>query len=273
MSHDSPVPAQAAIHPTAIIHAGAQLHESVTVGPYAVIGPQVRIGAGSSIGAHCIIEGRTTIGADNTFHSHAAVGGAPQDKKYAGEPTELHIGDGNTVREFCTINVGTEQGGGVTRMGDDNWIMAYVHIAHDCQVGSHTIMANSVALAGHVQVGDWAIIGGLTGVHQFTRVGAHAMIGFSSHVSQDVVPFVLAGGNPFAVRGLNIEGLRRRGFSGNQLSVLKTAYRIVFREGNTVQEACDKLQDLQSRVVQGDGWEDVLAVLAFLQHAERGIAR
>lgn len=261
------------IHPTAIVHPGAQLHASVTVGPYAVIGEHVRIGANSSIGSHCILEGRTTIGTDNQIHSHAALGGVPQDKKYAGQPTELQIGNGNTVREFSTINIGTEQGGGVTRLGDDNWIMAYVHIAHDCQVGNHTIMANSVALAGHVQVGDWAIIGGLTGVHQFTRIGAHVMLGFSSHVSQDIPPFVLAGGNPLSVRGLNVEGLRRRSFSSNRVAAIKSAYRVIYREGLSLQVACEQLHEMQSQLVQGDGWEDVTAMLAFLQNAERGIAR
>lgn len=263
----------ALIHPSAIIHPNAQLHASVEVGPYAVIGQHVRIDAGSRVGAHCVIDGRTSLGENNTIHPHASIGGPPQDKKYAGELTELIIGHGNTIREFTTINTGTTQGGGKTCVGDDNWIMAYAHIAHDCVVGSNTVIANSVALAGHVQVGDWAIIGGLTGVHQFTRVGAHAMIGFSSHVSQDVLPFVLAGGNPFAVRGLNVEGLRRRAFNTQQISALKSAYRIVFREGNTLQQACEQLQELQSRTAPGDGLEDLSSVLSFVQQAERGIAR
>lgn len=267
------MPDTALIHPSAIVHPGAQLHESVQIGPYAVIGEHVRIGAGTRIGAHCVIEGRTRLGTDNTIHPHASIGGPPQDKKYAGEATELHIGNGNTIREFTTINIGTAQGGGVTRVGDNNWIMAYAHIAHDCQVGNEIVIANSVALAGHVHVGDWAILGGLTGVHQFTRIGAHAMIGFSSHVSQDVMPYVLAGGNPFSVHGINIEGLRRRHFNANQISALKNAYRIVFREGLTLTEACAQLKDLQANLVQGDGWEEVLNVLGFLQQAERGIAR
>lgn len=265
--------AQALIHPSAIVHPGAQLHASVQVGPYAVVGEHVRIGAGSTIGAHCVIDGRTTLGENNAIYPHACIGGQPQDKKYAGESTELHIGNGNTIREFVTINIGTAQGGGVTRVGDNNWIMAYAHIAHDCQVGSEIVMANSVALAGHVHVGDWAILGGLTGVHQFTRIGAHAMIGFSSHVSQDVLPYVLAGGNPFAVHGLNVEGLRRRHFNANQIAALKNAYRIVFREGLSLDDACAQLQDLQANLVQGDGWEEVLNILAFAQQAERGIAR
>lgn len=261
------------IHPTAIVHPAATLHPSVSVGPYAVIGEHVRIGANSRIDAHSVIEGHTRIGENNHIFHHAAIGNVPQDKKYAGEPTKLHIGNGNTIRELCTLNIGTAQGGGITRVGDDNWIMAYVHIAHDCQVGNHTVMANSVALAGHVLVGDWAIIGGLTGVHQFTRIGAHAMIGFSSHVSQDIPPFVLAGGNPLSVRGLNVEGLRRRGFSSNQMAAIKAAYRVLYREGLSLEAACAQLQEMQAQLVQGDGWEDVLAMLMFLQQAERGIAR
>lgn len=261
------------IHPTAIVHPGAQLEAGVSVGPYAIIGEHVVIGANTRIGSHCVVDGRTRIGSDNNIFNHASIGGIPQDKKYSGEPAELHIGNGNTIREFCTINIGTEQGGSITRLGDNNWIMAYVHIAHDCQVGSNTIMANSVALAGHVEVGDWAIIGGLTGVHQFTRIGAHVMVGFSSHVSQDIPPYVMAGGNPLSVKGLNVEGLRRRGFTANQLAALKSAYRIIYREGLSLQDACDQLREKQSQLAQGDGWEEILAMLAFLQNAQRGIAR
>lgn len=262
-----------AIHPTAIIHPAAQLDATVTVGPYAIIGEHVRIAAHSSIGAHTVIEGRTTIGENNTIFNHACIGGVPQDKKYAGEATELHIGDGNTIREFTTINIGTTQGTHVTRIGDDNWIMAYVHIAHDCQVGSHTIMANSVALAGHVEVADWAIIGGLTGVHQFTRIGAHAMVGFSSHVSQDIPPFVMAGGNPLNVRGLNAEGLRRRNFSDEQLAAIKNAYRIIYRSGLSLSDACLQLQEELNQLPAGAGQEDVADMLRFVQNAQRGIAR
>jgi len=262
-----------AIHPTAIIHPAAQLDASVSIGPYTVIGEHVRIGANCTIGAHTVIEGRTTIGEDNTIFNHASIGGVPQDKKYAGEATELHIGNGNTLREFTTVNIGTEQGTGVTRIGDDNWIMAYVHIAHDCHVGSHTIMANSVALAGHVQVEDWAIIGGLTGVHQFTRIGAHAMVGFSSHVSQDIPPFVMAGGNPLNVRGLNAEGLRRRNFNNEQLAAIKNAYRIIYRGGLSLNDACLQLQEELTQLTTGHGQEDVSAMLNFVQNAQRGIAR
>ena len=217
----------ASIHPTAIVDAGAQLDDSVRVGAYALIGAHVRIGAGSSIGPHCVIEGRTTIGRDNTIFQFASLGAAPQDKKYAGEPTELHIGERNTIREFCTFNTGTAQDAGVTRIGDDNWVMAYVHIAHDCQVGSQTILANNATLAGHVHVGDWAIIGGLTGVHQFVKVGAHVMAGFASHISQDVPPFMLVDGNPLAVRGFNVEGLRRRGFGAARIAAVKQMHRLL----------------------------------------------
>ncbi len=194
------------IHSTALVDAAAQLDPTVTVGPYAVIGPHVQIGARTSIGAHCVIEGHTRIGEDNRIFQFSSLGAAPQDKKYAGEPTRLEIGHRNTIREFCTFNVGTVQDRGVTTIGDDNWIMAYVHIAHDCVVGNQTILANNATLAGHVQVGDQAIIGGLTGVHQFSRIGAHVMAGFASRISQDVPPFMMVDGNPLAVRGLNLEG-------------------------------------------------------------------
>lgn len=205
------------IHPTALIDSAAQLDSSVSVGAYAVIGPHVEIGAGTTIGAHCVVEGHTRIGCDNRIFQFASLGAQPQDKKYAGEPTRLVIGDRNTVREFCTFNTGTVQDQGVTAIGDDNWIMAYVHVAHDCVVGSHTILANNATLAGHVHVGDHVILGGLTGVHQFTKVGAHAMAGFASHISQDVPPFMMVDGNPLAVRGFNIEGLRRRGFGPQRI--------------------------------------------------------
>ena len=184
------------IHPSAIVDPAAQLAASVIVGPYAAIGAGVRVGEGTQIGSHCVIEGPTTIGRDNRIFSHAALGGAPQDMKYRGEPTQLVIGDRNTIREFCTLNRGTAQDTGVTRIGDDNWIMAYVHIAHDCPVGNQTILANNATLGGHVHLGDWVFVGGLTGVHQFVKVGAHAMAGFASAVTQDVPPFMMVDGNP-----------------------------------------------------------------------------
>ena len=259
------------IHATALVDAAAELDGSVQVGPFAVIGAGVKIGAGSRIGAHCVLEGPTTIGRDNRIHSHAVLGGAPQDMKYAGEATQLVIGDGNTVREFCTFNRGTLQGGGSTRIGDHNWIMAYVHIAHDVQVGSRTILANNATLAGHVEVGDWAIIGGLSGVHQFCKVGAHVMTGFQSHVSQDVPPFMMVSGNPLAVHGFNVEGLRRRDFSRERIAQIKQMHRLLYRDGLTLQAATAAIAALRGTLAEGD--EDVQRLLDFLSASTRGIAR
>jgi UDP-N-acetylglucosamine acyltransferase len=259
------------IHPTALIAQGARLDPSVSVGPYAVIGTDVTIGANTTIGAHCVIEGHTTLGQDNRVFQFASLGGAPQDKKYAGEPTRLVIGNRNTVREFCTFNTGTTQDDGVTRIGDDNWIMAYVHIAHDCVVGNQTILANNATLAGHVQVGDYAIIGGLTGLHQFTQVGAHVMAGFASHISQDVPPFMMVDGNPLAVRGLNLEGLRRRGFSPECISAIKQMHRLLYRQGLTLDAARSAIAVLPEQYPQAAA--DIAAMLAFLNASARGIAR
>ena len=259
------------IHPTALVAEGARLDPSVSVGPYAVIGANVTIGANTTIGAHCVIEGHTTLGQDNRVFQFASLGGAPQDKKYAGEPTRLVIGDRNTVREFCTFNTGTTQDDGVTRIGDDNWIMAYVHIAHDCVVGNQTILANNATLAGHVQIGDYAIIGGLTGLHQFTQVGAHVMAGFASHISQDVPPFMMVDGNPLAVRGLNLEGLRRRGFSPERLSAIKQMHRLLYRQGLTLDAARSAIAALPEQHPQAAA--DIAAMLDFLNTSARGIAR
>lgn len=265
---DMPV---ASIHPTAIVHPNAQLHNSVTVGPYSLIGPYVTIGAGTFIGPHCVIDGHTTIGEENQIFQFASLGAQPQDKKYANEPTRLEIGHRNTIREFCTFNTGTVQDKGVTRIGDDNWIMAYVHIAHDCQVGSRTILANNATLAGHVHVGDWVILGGLTGVHQFTHIGAHAMAGFASHISQDVPPFMMVDGNPLAVRGFNLEGLRRRGFSAGRIQAIKYMHRVLYRQGLTLQAAQAALPDVVEKWPEAA--QDVALMQAFLQSASRGIAR
>ena len=259
------------IHPTTLIAEGARLDPSVSVGPYAVIGANVTIGANTTIGAHCVIEGHTTLGQDNRVFQFASLGGAPQDKKYAGEPTRLVIGNRNTVREFCTFNTGTTQDDGVTRIGDDNWIMAYVHIAHDCVVGNQTILANNATLAGHVQIGDYAIIGGLTGLHQFTQVGAHVMAGFASHISQDVPPFMMVDGNPLAVRGLNLEGLRRRGFSPERLSAIKQMHRLLYRQGLTLDAARSAIAALPEQHPQAAA--DIAAMLDFLNTSARGIAR
>jgi len=261
----------ATVHPTAIVDAGAELAATVTVGPYAVIGPGVRVGEGTRIGAHCVIEGPTVIGRDNVIHAHAALGLAPQDMKYRGEPTQLIVGDRNTVFQFCTFSRGTAQDAGITRVGDDNWIMAYVHLAHDVQLGSHTVLANNATLAGHVHVGDWAIVGGLSGIHQFCKVGAHVMLGFQSHVSQDVPPFMTAAGNPLAVAGFNAEGLRRRGFSRERIALVKQMHRLLYRESLTLEKAREAIAALQGTVEGGDA--DIEALLSFIAGATRGIAR
>ena len=261
----------AQVHATAIVHPAAELAPTVQVGPYAVIGAGVQVGEGTSIGAHCTLEGPMTLGRDNVVHAHAALGCTPQDKKYAGEPTELHIGDRNTIFQFCTFSRGTAQDGGVTRVGDDNWVMAYVHIAHDVQLGNHTILANNATLAGHVHVGDWVIIGGLTGVHQFCKIGAHAMTGFQSHVSQDVPPYMMVSGNPLGVHGFNVEGLRRRGFSRERIALVKQMHRLLYRDGLTLDAAKAAIAALQGTVDGGDA--DVSMLLDFLSASTRGIVR
>ena len=259
------------IHATALVDARAELAADVTVGPYAVIGANVRIGEGSSIGAHCVVEGHTTIGRDNRIFQFASVGAAPQDKKYAGEPTRLVIGDGNTLREFVTVNTGTVQDGGLTALGDDNWIMAYVHVAHDCRIGSHTIIANATQLGGHVHVGDWAFLGGLSGVHQFVRVGAHAMTGFQTRLSQDLPPYVTAAGNPASATGINAEGLRRRGFSPERIAQVKQMHRALYRQGLTLAAGIAEIEAMRGQ--QGGSEADLALLLDFLASAERGIVR
>ena len=261
----------ARLHSTALVDPRAELADDVEVGPFVVIGPGVRIGAGSVIGPHTVIDGRTTIGRNNRIFAFCAVGGAPQDKKYAGESTSLEIGDGNTIREFCTMNIGTVQDGGVTHIGSDNWIMAYVHVAHDCQVGDHTILANSVQLAGHVHVGDWAILGGITGVHQFVHIGAHAMTGAGTTLLQDLPPFVICNGNPAQPHGMNLEGLKRRGFSPASLQALRRAYKLVYKEGRTVADALSALESLASE--DADTAAHVNSFAAFVRDAKRGIVR
>jgi len=261
----------ASIHPTAIVESGAQLGENVCIGAHTIVRSQVRIAEGTTIGPHCVIEGRTTIGRDNRIFQFNSIGAVPQDKKYAGEPTELTIGDRNTVREFCTFNLGTAQDAGVTRIGSDNWIMAYVHIAHDCQVGDRTTLANNTTLGGHVHLGDWVTVGGLTGIHQFVKVGAHVMVGFGSAVSQDVPPFMLVDGNPLAVRGFNVEGLRRRGFDAPRIAAVKQMHKLLYREGKTFEQAREAIAAMgrESAHVAGD----VALMSAFLAGATRGIAR
>jgi UDP-N-acetylglucosamine acyltransferase len=259
------------IHPSAIVAAGAELADDVTIGPYAVIGAHVGIGEGTSIGAHCVVEGYTTIGRGNRIFQFASIGAEPQDKKYAGEPTRLEIGHGNTIREFATINIGTVQDVGVTRLGDDNWIMAYVHIAHDCQLGSHIILANAVQLAGHVHLGDWVFLGGLSGVHQFVRVGAHAMAGFQTRLSQDLPPYITAAGNPAEAQGINAEGLRRRGFSPERIAQVKQMHRALYRKGLTLADSRAEIDALRGQLAGSEA--DVALMLDFLDSADRGIVR
>ncbi len=261
----------ASVHATAIVEPGAELAGDVEVGAYSIVRAHVRIGAGSVIGPHCVIEGRTTIGRDNRISQFNAIGGVPQDKKYGGEDTTLEIGDRNTIREFCSIHIGTSQDAGVTRIGDDNWIMNHVHIAHDCHVGNQTIIAGYSGLAGHVQLGDWAIVGGQSGVLQFVRVGAHAMIGFQSHVSQDVPPFMMADGHPLAVRGFNAEGMRRRGFSAERIAAVKQMHRLLYRDGLTFDDARVRIGALAEATPEAA--DDVRLVGDFLASAKRGIAR
>lgn len=255
------------IHPTAIIHPNARLHESVEVGPYSIVGEHVEIGAGTVIASHCVITGRTRIGRDNRIFQFSSLGEVPQDKKYAGEPTRLEIGDRNTIREYCNFSVGTAQDVGVTRIGDDNWIMASVHIGHDCQVGSNTIMANNATLAGHVHVGDYAIIGGLAAVHQFAIVGAHSMAGGGSMISQDVPPYVMCSGNLAVPHGINSEGLRRRGFSAEAIAAIKRAYKTIYRQNLTLEEARAEIEAAVGET------PELQLFLDFFALSKRGIIR
>jgi UDP-N-acetylglucosamine acyltransferase len=259
------------IHPAAIVDPRAELDSSVEVGAYSIIGPNVRIDAGTVVGPHVVIEGHTTIGKDNKFFQFSSIGAAPQDKKWAGEPTRLEIGERNTIREFCTFNLGTAQDAGVTRLGSDNWISAYVHLAHDCQVGSNTIFSNNAQLAGHVHVGDWAILSGYAGVHQFCKIGAHAFVGMYTSLTQDVPPFVLVSGNPAGARGINVEGLKRRGFTRAQIDGIRTAYKLVYRSGMTLEEA--KAALLEEENASPEAAEHIRALREFLGVATRGIVR
>jgi UDP-N-acetylglucosamine acyltransferase len=259
------------IHSTAIVDGSAELAEDVVVGAYTVVGGQVRIGAGTTVGPHCVIEGRTTIGRDNRIFQFCSIGAVPQDKKYAGEPTELQIGDRNTIREFCTFNLGTAQDAGATRLGNDNWVMAYVHLAHDVQVGNNTTLANNATMAGHVHIGDWVTVGGLTGIHQFVKVGAFAFVGFSSAVTQDVPPYMMVDGNPLAVRGFNVEGLRRRGFGPERIAAVKQMHRLLYRSGLSFERAREDIAALSAQIPQAA--EDIVMMSDFLASATRGIAR
>jgi UDP-N-acetylglucosamine acyltransferase len=255
------------IHPTAIVDPGARLGDGVSVGPYSVIGPKVEVGEGTWIGAHVVLDGRLKIGRRNKIFHFSSLGAPPQDKKYAGENTAVEIGDDNTVREYVTMNRGTAQDAGVTRVGNQNWIMAYVHFAHDCQIGDNTIFANSCQLAGHVTVGDWAIFGATTLVHQFVHIGAHAFTGMGTYLAQDLPPYVKAAGNMAQPYGINSEGLRRRGFSAEQILGLKRAYRTLYRAGLSLEDARRELE------AQAAACPPVRAVVEFLDASKRGIIR
>lgn len=255
------------IHPTAIVSPEAELDTGVTIGPYTLIEGEVRVGADTIIASHCVIKGPTSLGPRNRIFQFSSIGDDPQDKKYAGEPTRLEIGADNTIREYCTLNRGTIQDAGVTRIGDHNWIMAYVHIAHDCQVGNQTIFANNVTLAGHVSVGDYVIMGGFSGVHQFARIGAYAFVANNAAVSRDVPPYVMAAGQPAVPRGLNLEGLRRRGFDASQIRNIKEAFKLLYKSGLLLEEARERIA--LAAVTQSE-----LAIFAaFIEPSERSIIR
>lgn len=256
-----------AIHPTAIVHPGARLAEGVQIGPYSIIGEHVEIGEGTTVGPHVVIEGHTRIGRNNRIYQFCSIGSDPQDKKYANEPTRLEIGDRNTIREFCSFSTGTLQDGGVTRVGNDNWIMAYVHVAHDCVVGNNTTFANNATLAGHVSVGDWAILGGFTGVHQFVRVGAHSFCGVGTVLLQDLPPFVTVSGNPSAPHGINSEGLKRRGFTSESIMAIKRAYKTLYRNGLTLDEARKQIAEAALEQPALQQFSD------FIAESGRGIVR
>jgi UDP-N-acetylglucosamine acyltransferase len=260
------------VHPSAIVDPRAELAEDVLVGPYSTIGPGVRIGSGTEIGSHVVVAGRTRIGSGNRLFPFAAVGTEPQDKKYRGEDTELVIGDGNTIREYCLINTGTVQGGNATRIGSGNWIMGYAHVAHDCIIGDNTIIANGVQLAGHVQVGDWAFIGGTSAVHQFVRVGAHTMCGGGTILLQDLPPFVMCNGNPAKPFGIHVEGLKRRQFSAESIAALRRAYRIVYRDNLPLADARVALDALIAAEPEGNA-APLRAFAQFLASPGRGLLR
>ena len=251
----------------AVVSDRAHLHQDVSVGPYSIIGPDVKIAKGTRIASHVVLKGPCVIGEDNRIFQFASIGDDPQDKKYAGEVTQLVIGDRNTIREYCTLNRGTVQGGGTTRVGDDNWIMAYVHLAHDCVVGNQTVLANNTTLAGHVHVGDWAILGGFTGVHQYCRIGAHALTGIFTAVTKDIPAYVTAAGRPAVPRGINAEGLRRRGFSSAAISRVRAAYRTIYRQGLKLDDALGILRE------RAESEKEIRVLLDSITHSSRGLVR
>ena len=255
------------IHERAIVSRDARVHEEATIGPYAIIGPDVEIGAGTRIEAHVVLKGPTVIGAENHIYQFSSIGDDPQDKKYAGEPTSLTIGDRNTIRESCTINRGTSQDSGVTSIGNDNWIMAYAHIAHDCAVGNNTIFANNASIAGHVRVGDWAILGGFTTSHQFCHIGPHVLTSMFSYITRDIPAYVVVSGRPAAPRGVNAEGLRRRGYSADQIRNIREAYRVLYRQGLKLDEA------MQALTERAETQEELALFLGSLRGSSRGLVR
>lgn len=255
------------IHPTAVISDKAVIADDVVIGPYAVIGDDVQIDAGTRIDSHVVINGPTRIGRDNHIYQFASIGDDPQDKKFANEATHLFIGDRNTIREFCTISRGTAQDQGKTVIGDDNWIMAYVHVAHDCVIGNQVIMANNTTLAGHVHIGDWVICGGFSGVHQFCRVGAHAFLSMYAGVNRDVPAYTMVAGTPAVPRGINSEGLKRRDFSADQIRNIKNAYRLTFRKGKKLAEATAEIAELSEQQ------PELRLFLESLRSSARGLVR
>jgi len=255
------------IDPKAVIDPAAEIDENVTIGPFSVIGPGVRIGAGTNIGSHVVIKGETTIGRDNRFFQFSSIGENPQDKKYAGEVTYLTIGDNNVFREFCTVNRGTTQDGGITSIGSDNLFMAYTHVAHDCHIGDHIIMANAASLGGHVHIGDWAILGGFSVVHQFGRIGAHAFCGMGSVINKDVPPYVMVNGQPVKPHGINSEGLKRRDFSDGQILAIKRAYKTLYTKGLRLSEATEALREMAANE------SALVPLIEFIDLSDRTIVR
>ncbi|QKI89229.1 acyl-ACP--UDP-N-acetylglucosamine O-acyltransferase [Thiomicrorhabdus xiamenensis] len=255
------------IHPSAIIDPDAKIADDVEIGPFCVVEGDVEIGAGCKLESHVVISGPTRIGENNHFYPFGSIGAAPQDKKYAGEKTELIIGNNNTFRENVTLNRGTIQDLGKTIIGNDNWVMAGVHIAHDCIIGDHTIMANNVALAGHVEVQDWAILGGYSLVHQFCRIGRHSFCGMGSVINQDVPDFIVVSGNIAEARSVNLEGLKRRDYDAEQRALVKKAYKVIYRRGLSVKDAVKELQKIE------DSKNTLQHLIEFLQNSERGITR
>ena len=255
------------VHPTAFVDPGARLGANVSIGPFTVVGADVEIGDDCRIGSHCVLTGPMRLGRGNVVHSHATLGNDPQDKKFHGERTELVIGERNTIFEFTTISRGTADGGGVTRIGDDNWIMAYVHVAHDCVIGNRCILANNATLAGHAELGDWVILGGFAGIHQFCKIGDHAFVGMGSLVNADVPPFVMVADQYAEPRGINAEGLKRRGFDATRIAAIKRAYRTVYMSGKPLAEAREQLAEGAAES------QDVRLMLEFIERSARGLLR